>query len=50
MPNAGDIGNLSGAGSLAVVTGDIIGVALASDVTGTISVRASSLVFQFIGE
>ena len=50
MPNAGNIGNLSGVGSLAVVNGDIIGLALASDVTGSISIRASSLVFQFMGE
>ena len=49
MPNAGDIGNLCGGGTLAAETGDIIGLALASSVTGTINIRASSLVYQFMG-
>lgn len=49
MPNAGNIGNLSGTGTLPVLSGDIIGLALASDVTGDISIRASSLVFNFAG-
>lgn len=45
-PNAGDISNLSGVGSLEVLPGDILGVAFASDKTGDISIRASSLVAQ----
>lgn len=49
MPNAGNIGNLSGVGSLSAQAGDIIGLALASDVTGAISIRASSLVYEFKG-
>lgn len=49
MPNAGNIGNLSGVGSLSAQAGDIIGLALASDVTGTISIRASTLVYEFKG-
>lgn len=49
MPNAGNIGNLSGTGAVQAEAGDIIGIALASDVTGTISIRASSLVYEFKG-
>jgi len=49
MPNAGNIGNLSGTGALDAEAGDIIGIALASDITGTISIRASSLVYEFKG-
>lgn len=49
MPNAGNIGNLSGTGAVDAQVGDIIGLALASDVTGTISIRASSLVYEFKG-
>lgn len=49
MPNAGNIGNLSGTGAVGAQAGDIIGLALASDVTGTISIRASSLVYDFKG-
>lgn len=46
LPNTGDIGNLAGTGSFNAQVGDIVGVALASDVTGSLSVRASSLVFE----
>ncbi len=46
MPAAGDIGNLSGVGGLNVQAGDILGIALASDRTGDVSVRASSVVIQ----
>lgn len=49
MPNAGDIGNLSGGGTLLAEVGDIIGVALASNVTGNVDIRASSLVYQMVG-
>lgn len=49
MPNAGDIGNLSGGGSLLAQAGDIIGLSVASSVTGTLNIRASSLVYQFLG-
>jgi len=49
MPNAGNIGNLSGVGSLNAEAGDIIGLAIASDITGTVSIRASSLVFDYKG-
>lgn len=49
MPNAGNIGNLTGMGALSVVTGDIIGVAVASDTTGSVSFRSSSLVYEFKG-
>lgn len=49
MPNAGNIGNLSGTGAVEAEAGDIIGLALASDVTGTISIRASSLVYEYKG-
>lgn len=45
LPNAGSIANLSGGGALNALAGDIIGIAIASDITGTISVRASSIVF-----
>jgi len=46
LPNTGDIGNLAGIGSFNAQAGDIVGVALASDTTGSLSVRASSLVFE----
>jgi len=46
LPNAGDIGNVSGVGSLNVLSGDILGVAFASDITGSLSIRTSSLVAQ----
>ena len=46
MPNTGDIGNLAGGGAFSAVAGDIVGIALASDITGTLSVRASSVVFE----
>lgn len=45
LPNAGNIANLAGGGALHALAGDIIGIAIASDITGTISVRASSIVF-----
>jgi len=49
MPNGGDIGNISGCGVVAAQVGDIIGIALASSVTGTISFSASALVYDFKG-
>lgn len=48
MPNAGDIGHLSGEGAFLAEKGDIIGVGFASDKSGTISVSSSSLVFGFV--
>lgn len=49
MPNTGDIGNISGNGSTDLLAGDIVGIALASDKTGDIDIRASSLVFEHFG-
>lgn len=46
LPNAGDIGNLAGSGLLLAQVGDVIGVAVASDTTGVMSIRASSIVFE----
>ena len=46
VPNAGDIGNLSGGGAFSAQAGDIVTIALASDITGTVSIRSSSLVFR----
>ena len=48
LPNAGDIGNISGAGSLSVLSGDILGIAFASDITGNLSIRTSSVVIQLL--
>lgn len=50
LPNAGNIGNISGVGSLLAEAGDIIGIALASDVSGTVEIRSSTLVFDWKGE
>jgi len=49
MPNAGDIGNICGVGSLDAQVDDIIGIAVASSVSGTINFRSSSLVYEFKG-
>lgn len=49
MPNAGNIGNLSGTGAVDAQAGDIIGLGIASDITGTVNIRASSLVYEFKG-
>lgn len=49
MPNAGDIGNISGGGTLIAEVGDIIGLAIASNVTGNISFRSSSLIYNLVG-
>lgn len=46
LPNTGDIGNISGVGSFVAEAGDIVGIALASNVTGNFNIRASSLVFE----
>lgn len=48
MPAAGDIGSIAGVGTIEVLAGDILGLAVASDKTGTISLRSSSLVAQHI--
>jgi hypothetical protein len=48
MPNSDDIGSLSGTGMLSAQAGDIIGIALASDVTGTIRIHSSSITFKRI--
>ncbi len=48
LPSQGDIGNLSWAGSLNVLAGDRLGVAFASDVTGNVSIRASSVIAQIL--
>lgn len=50
VPNTGDVGSLSGTGSFTAVAGDILGIALASDITGSISIRASSLVVEYVGD
>lgn len=50
LPNVGDVGNLSGNGAVDLLVGDILGIALASDVTGSVSVRASTLSVQYLGE
>tara|TARA_R110000824_G_scaffold208044_2_gene393622 strand:- start:469 stop:996 length:528 start_codon:yes stop_codon:yes gene_type:complete len=50
MPNAGDIGHVAGVGALDAVAGDIIGIAVASDITGNISVRAASVVLEYLGD
>lgn len=44
--NAGDIGNISGGGVLDAQAGDILGIALASDNTGNITIASSSVVFR----
>lgn len=49
MPNAGDIGHLSGDGSTDLLEGDIIGLAVASDKSGNLDIRSSSLVFEYYG-
>ena len=49
MPNTGDIGNISGNGSTDLLAGDIVGIALASDKSGDINIRSSSLVFEYFG-
>lgn len=48
MPNAGDIGHLSGDGTYLAEPGDIVGVGFASNISGTIQIRSSSLVFNMI--
>lgn len=50
MPAAGDIGHLSGGGLLQAEAGDLISIGVASDITGTISLRTSSLVYKYLGE
>ena len=49
MPNSGDIGHLSGFGDLDVLAGDIVGAAIASDKSGDISIKSSSLIFHHFG-
>lgn len=46
MPNNGDIGNIAGTGTIYALAGDQIGVAVASDITGTVRIRSSSIVYQ----
>lgn len=46
VPNNGDIGNIAGVGIYEAVAGDLVGIALASDTTGNVSIRASGLVFR----
>ena len=50
MPNAGDVGHLSGVGLIDAQAGDIIGIAIASSVSGNISLRSSSIIAQHHGE
>jgi hypothetical protein len=50
MPNAGDIGHLAGVGIVDAQVGDILGVAIASNITGNISLRTSSVVAEYHGE
>lgn len=45
MSNGGDIGHLSGNGFVDLLAGDIVGVAVSSDVTGTLTLKSSSLTF-----
>ena len=46
MPNGDDIGNIAGTGTINALAGDQIGIAVASDISGTVTIRTSSLVFQ----
>ena len=48
MPNAGDIGHLSGIGVVQALKDDVIGIGLASDLSGNITVRTSSVVFVVV--
>lgn len=43
VPNTGDIGNISGNGIAVLAQGDILGLAVASDVTGNVSFKSSTL-------
>lgn len=49
MPNSGDLGNLSGVGAFDAVAGDIVGIAIASNLSGNISVRSASTLMEFVG-
>lgn len=46
MPSQGDPGNISGRGFLDTLANDEIYLVMASDVTGNVSIRASSLFFE----
>jgi hypothetical protein len=46
MPNAGDIGHLSGNGLVLTQPEDIIGIGIASNLSGTIKIRASTIVYS----
>jgi len=50
LPSQSDIGNISGVGtatgSFRLMTGDLLGVAFASDNSGTVSIRSSSVVIE----
>lgn len=50
LPSAGDIGNLSGNTFTQAQKGDILGVAFASNTTGDITVRTSTVVFSLVQE
>ena len=46
MPSGADIGNIAGTGTLNALAGDQVGIALASDLSGTVRIHASSLVYH----
>lgn len=50
FPSSSDIGHLAAVGIYQAQAGDILGVAVASDNSGTVSVRTSSLVFEYKGD
>jgi len=49
MPNSGDISNISGNGSFIAEAGDIVSIAVASNLSGTIRPHTSTLVFEYMG-
>ena len=46
LPNSGNIGNIAGVGVVSAMAGDLIGIALASSITGTVTIQTSSIVLQ----
>jgi hypothetical protein len=49
MPTAGDISNISGVGMLQALAGDIITTAVASNLSGTVTISTSSVVMESLG-
>lgn len=50
LPNNVDIGNITGIVSFAAEIDDIIGVAVASDISGNINIITSIIVIEYLGE